>query len=100
LHRRRPPLPGTQRSSGPRHKRKRAVVLSEFPLGTPATGARNFPSPRNAFIAGLGLAAWWSEAALRSGSLITARLAAETGREVFAIPGSIHSPLLSRGCHH
>ena len=75
---------------------EKGVVLSEFPLGTPALGS-NFPR-RNRIIAGLGLGCLVVEAALRSGSLITARLAAETGREVFAIPGSIHSPL-SRGSH-
>ncbi|TRZ93322.1 MAG: DNA-protecting protein DprA [Rhodocyclaceae bacterium] len=75
---------------------EQGVVLSEFPLGTPALGS-NFPR-RNRIIAGLGLGCLVVEAALRSGSLITARLAAESGREVFAIPGSIHSPL-ARGCH-
>ena len=75
---------------------EKGVVISEFPLGTPALGS-NFPR-RNRIIAGLGLGCLVVEAAPRSGSLITARLAAESGREVFAIPGSIHSPL-SRGCH-
>jgi DNA processing protein len=75
---------------------EQGVVLSEFPLGTPAL-ASNFPR-RNRIIAGLGMGCLVVEAAPRSGSLITARLSAESGREVFAIPGSIHSPL-SRGCH-
>lgn len=72
------------------------LVLSEFPLGTPPI-ASNFPR-RNRLIAGLGMGCLVVEAAQRSGSLITARLAAEMGRDVFAIPGSIHSPL-ARGCH-
>lgn len=75
---------------------ERGVILSEYPLGTPSLPA-NFPR-RNRVIAALGLGTLVVEAALKSGSLITARLATEQGKDVFAIPGSIHSPQ-SRGCH-
>jgi len=72
------------------------LMLSEYSLGTPPLPA-NFPM-RNRIIAGLTRGTLVVEAALQSGSLITARLASEAGRDVFAIPGSIHSPQ-SRGCH-
>lgn len=71
-------------------------VVSEYPLGTPPTAA-NFPK-RNRLISGMASAVLVVEAAAGSGSLITARVAGDQGRDVFAIPGSIHAPL-AKGCH-
>lgn len=73
------------------------ALITEFPPGIPPL--RHLFPHRNRLIAGMSLATLVIEAAIRSGSLVTARLAVEMGREVFAMPGAIHNPF-SRGCHH
>ncbi|MFZ4711825.1 MAG: DNA-processing protein DprA, partial [Zwartia sp.] len=88
--------PATHRSLAQEILSSEGLILSEFNLGRPALAA-HFPK-RNRIVAGLSLGVVVVEAALKSGSLITARLAVDMGREVFALPGSIHSPL-SRGPH-
>jgi len=88
--------PATNQALAEKILMSQGLILSEFALGTPAK-PKNFPR-RNRIVAGLSRGVLVIEAALRSGSLITARLACDMGREVFAIPGSIHSPL-SRGPH-
>jgi DNA processing protein len=87
--------PGKHRDLAHRIARH-GLLISEYPLGTPPLSA-NFPK-RNRIISGLSLGTLVVEAALKSGSLITARLASEQGKDIFAIPGSIHAAQ-SRGCH-
>ena len=93
---------GLDRLYPPKHKAlarriaQQGCIVSEYPPGTPALPV-HFPQ-RNRIIAGLSRGTLVVEAAVQSGSLITARMASEAGREVFAIPGSIHSPQ-AKGCH-
>jgi len=93
---------GLDRPYPPRHREfaeeiaAQGLIITEFPPGTPPLPT-HFPR-RNRIISGLSVGTLVVEAARQSGSLITARLAGEQGREVFAIPGSIHNPM-ARGCH-
>ncbi len=88
--------PAKHRALARRMIEQQGLIISEFPLGTPPLPP-NFPK-RNRIISALSLGTLVVEAAVKSGSLITARMATEQGKEVFAIPGSIHAPQ-SRGCH-
>jgi DNA processing protein len=89
--------PAANRTLAHRIVEQGGILISEFPLGSPPL-ASNFPR-RNRILSGLSLGVLVVEAAIKSGSLITARLANEQGKEVFAIPGSIHNSQ-TKGCHH